>query len=112
MDQYNNFRSCVIREKKVFRSIVGDMDLKKNPGTITDYLEKHFKEKEAKKKQRQMLGAEGGDDLLRQRIERIEEETTNVSRKRIDTVDFKKQREVITMGGGGPSSQKDDGKYM
>lgn len=68
MDEYNNFRSCVIREKKIFRSMIGDLDLKKNPGAITDYLEKHFKEKELKKKQRQMMGAEGGDDLLRNKI--------------------------------------------
>ncbi len=49
MDEYNNFRSCIIREKKIFRSIVGD-DKVKHASTITDYLEKHFKEKEAKKK--------------------------------------------------------------
>jgi hypothetical protein len=48
--------------------MIGDLDLKKNPGAITDYLEKHFKEKEQKKKQRQMMGAEGGDDLLRNKI--------------------------------------------
>jgi len=43
MGEYNNFRNCIIREKKVFRSMVGDVDLKKNPAAITDYLEKHFK---------------------------------------------------------------------
>ena len=32
--------------------MIGDLNLKENPGAITDYLEKHFKEKEAKKKQR------------------------------------------------------------
>jgi hypothetical protein len=52
MDEYHNFRNCIIREKKIFRSMIGDLNLKKNPGAITDYLEKHFKEKEAKKKQR------------------------------------------------------------
>lgn len=50
MDEYNNFRTCIIREKKIFRSIIGELDLKQNPSAITDYLEKHFKEKEAKKK--------------------------------------------------------------
>jgi hypothetical protein len=44
MDEYNNFRSCIIREKKIFRSMVGDINLKENPGAITDYLEKHFKD--------------------------------------------------------------------
>lgn len=50
MYEYNNFRSCVVREKKIFRSMVGEIDLKKNPGAITDYLEKHFKQKESMKK--------------------------------------------------------------
>lgn len=51
MDEYNNFRSCIIREKKIFRSVVQSTDLKANPGAITDYLEQHFKAKdEAKKK--------------------------------------------------------------
>ena len=52
MDEYHSFRDCVIREKKIFRSIVGDIDTKKNPQAIPDYLEKHFKEKEAMKKQK------------------------------------------------------------
>jgi hypothetical protein len=43
MDEYGNFRNCIIREKKIFRSMVGDVDLKKNPTAITDYLEKYFK---------------------------------------------------------------------
>ena len=36
---------CVIREKRIFRSIVGEMDQKNNPNAIVDYLEKHFNEK-------------------------------------------------------------------
>jgi hypothetical protein len=99
-DEYSNFRQCVIREKKIFRSIIGEVDLKKNPGAITDYLEKHFKEKEAKKKQRQMMGAEGGDDLLRAKIEKMDQDSSQITRKKIDTMDFKRQRELITMGGG------------
>lgn len=51
MDEYHNFRDCIIREKKIFRSMVGDkLDTKANPMAIPDYLEKHFKEKEAMKK--------------------------------------------------------------
>jgi predicted nuclease with TOPRIM domain len=87
MDEYNNFRSCVIREKKIFRSLIGDVDLKKSPGAITDYLEKHFKEKEAKKKQRQMMGSDM-DELYKNKIQKMEEETSQVTRKRIDTMDF------------------------
>lgn len=89
MDEYNNFRSCIIREKKIFRSMIGELDLKKNPGAITDYLEKHFKEKEAKKKQRQMMGMDS-DELYRNKIQKMEEESTQVAKKRIDTMDFKR----------------------
>ena len=115
-DEYNNFRSCIIREKKIFRSIIGEIDLKKNPGAITDYLEKHFKEKEAKKKQRQMMGADSGEEL-RNRIQKMEEETSNVSRKRIDTMDFQKNRDAMTMGGGSSgasaaSVRKEDEEYI
>jgi hypothetical protein len=56
LDQYNGFRDCIIREKKIFRSLAGDVDIKKNPNAIPEYLEKHFKEKEAMKKQRKMMG--------------------------------------------------------
>jgi predicted nuclease with TOPRIM domain len=66
MDEYNGFRNCIIREKKIFRSMVGNIDLKKNPQAITEYLEKHFKEKETLKKQKQMMG--GDEDELRNRI--------------------------------------------
>jgi hypothetical protein len=113
MDEYNNFRSCIIREKKIFRSIVGgDLDLKKNPGAITDYLEKHFKEKEAKKKQKQMMGGlEANDELLRNKINKMEEDTSLVVRKRIDTLDFKRSREVIAMGGE-DSAKKEDDRYI
>lgn len=52
LDEYNSFRNCVIREKKIFRSMVDDETRKKDPSAITDYLEKHFKEKEKLKKQR------------------------------------------------------------
>ena len=108
MDEYNNFRSCIIREKKIFRSIVGD-DKVKNAQTITDYLEKHFKEKDAKKKQRQMMGADA-DELYKNKIQKMEEETSQIVRKRIDTMDFKKQRELMTMGAGGNSQEEE--KYI
>ena len=71
LDEYNSFRNCVVREKKIFRSLVGEVDLKKSPTAITDYLEKHFKQKEAMKKQKQMMG--GDEDELRARIRRMDE---------------------------------------
>jgi hypothetical protein len=89
MDEYNNFRSCIIREKKIFRSMIGDVNLKENPGALTDYLEKHFKEKDAKKKQRQMMGLDSSD-LIKNKIQKMDEETSQLSKKRIDTMDFKK----------------------
>lgn len=92
--------------------MIGELDLKKNPGAITDYLEKHFKEKEAKKKQRQMMGADGGDEL-RDRIQKMEEETTQGTRKRIDTMDFARNREAMTMGAAGASARGDaEEKYI
>ena len=50
-----------MREKKIFRSIVGSIDTKENPNAIPEYLEKHFKEKEKMKKQRQMMGETTND---------------------------------------------------
>jgi hypothetical protein len=114
MDEYNNFRSCIIREKKIFRSMIGELDLKKNPGAITDYLEKHFKQKEALKKQRQMMGAQGGDDLLKQKIQKMEEDSMQVTKKRIDTMDFSRKREVMAMGGGAGNldNKQEEDKYI
>jgi predicted nuclease with TOPRIM domain len=106
MDEYGNFRNCIIREKKIFRSMVGDVDLKKNPTAITDYLEKHFKQKEAMKKQKQMMG--GDEDELRQRIKKIEEENQMVQKKKIDTMEFKSKREIV-MGADGRNTEE---KYI
>ena len=60
-----------MREKKIFRSIVGNIDTKENPNAIPEYLEKHFKEKEKMKKQRQMMGENTND--LEQKIKEMEE---------------------------------------
>ena len=59
--QFNQFRECVVREKKVFRSLFGNIDTKENPNAIPDYLDKHFKEKEARRKERKMMGADTDD---------------------------------------------------
>ena len=61
----------MVREKKIFRSIVGNIDTKENPNAIPEYLERHFKEKEKMKKQRQMMGENTND--LEQKIKEMEE---------------------------------------
>ena len=50
------------------------------------------------------------EDLLKNKIAKMDEETSQVTKKRIDTMDFKRQREVMTVGGG-TEAQKDD-KYI
>ena len=93
MDEYHSFRDCIIREKKIFRSMIGDVDIKKNPQAIPDYLEKHFKEKEALKKQRQMMGQD--EEELRNRIKKVEEDSQAVTKKVIDTREFKQKKMVM-----------------
>ena len=61
----------MVREKKIFRSIVGNIDTKENPNAIPEYLEKHFKEKEKMKQQRKMMGESTND--LEQKIKEMEE---------------------------------------
>ena len=56
---------------------------------LTELCEKHFKEKDAKKKQRQMMGLDSSD-LIKNKIQRMDEETSQLSKKRIDTMDFKR----------------------
>ena len=60
----------MVREKKIFRSIVGDINTEENPNAIPEYLEKHFKEKEKLKKERKMMG-ETSD--LEDKIKEMEE---------------------------------------
>eukprot|EP00347_Sterkiella_histriomuscorum_P009487 403341025 len=95
-DQYNSFRECVVREKKIFRSIVGSIDTKANPMAIPDYLEKHFKEKEALKRKKQMMG--GDEDELKAKIRKVEEDSHILRAKVIDTQQFQKQKQQIVMG--------------
>jgi predicted nuclease with TOPRIM domain len=80
----------------MFRSIVGNIDTKANPMAIPDYLEKHFKEKEALKKQKQMMG--GDEEELKNRIRKMDEETSQLKSKLIDTSEFKNKKEKIVMG--------------
>ncbi len=76
MDEYHNFRDCVIREKKMFKSLVGDVDIKQNPQAIPEYLEKHFKQKEEQKRKQKMMGNQ--EEELKDRIQKAEEEASTV----------------------------------
>lgn len=78
--QYNALRQCVIREKKVFRDLVSEVD-RQSPMAIPNYLEKHFKEKALMAKERAMMG---NTQDLRQKIEEMEEVNT-ANRKLVDT---------------------------
>ena len=101
----------MVREKKIFRSLVGEVDLKKSPTAITDYLEKHFKQKEAMKKQKQMMG--GDEDELRARIRRMDEVGAQIQKKKIDTTEFKAKREMAMGSGTSENSSKDkEDKYI
>ena len=79
----------------MFKSIVGDVNIKENQQAIPDYLEKHFKQKEALRKQKQMMG--GDEDELRNRIRKVEEDNQQIQRKLIDTSAFKQKKERMTM---------------
>ena len=52
--------------------MMGSLDLKENPNAIPDYLEKHFKEKETKKKQIKMMGGDQAHEL-QEKIRQMEE---------------------------------------
>ena len=59
--QFSELRNCIVREKKIFRSIFGDIDIKENPTAIPEYLDKHFKDKEKAKKERKMMGGDANE---------------------------------------------------
>ena len=87
--QFDEFRNCVVREKKIFRSIVGNIDTKENPNAIPEYLEKHFKEKEKMKKQRQMMGESTND--LEQKIKEMEERAS-LDMQKVSVSQFKNKK--------------------
>jgi fructose-1,6-bisphosphatase/inositol monophosphatase family enzyme len=58
--QYDALRQCMIRERKIFKDMVSEVD-RKDPQAIPNYLEKHFKEKAARKKEIQMMGGTTDD---------------------------------------------------
>ena len=75
-----------MREKKIFRDIIGSIDLKANPNAIPDYLEKHFKEKEKMKKQRKMMG-DSVDDM-KEKIAEMEEQAS-LDKQKVSVSSFK-----------------------
>jgi hypothetical protein len=83
--QFNNFRDCIVREKKIFRNLVSD-EQRKDPMAIPNYLEKHFKEREKLKKEMKMMG--GMTDELKEKIEEMEAVNT-ANRKMVDTASLK-----------------------
>ena len=79
----------MVREKKIFRSIVGNIDTKENPNAIPEYLEKHFKEKEKMKKQRQMMGESTND--LEQKIKEMEDRAS-LDMQKVSVAQFKNKK--------------------
>ena len=63
----------------------GNIDIKENPTAIPDYLDKHFKEKEKTKKQRQMMGTDS--DELKEKIAEMEERAA-LDAKQVSTIGF------------------------
>ena len=57
--------------------------------SIPEYLEKHFKEKEAMKKQRRMMG--GMEEELKEKIAEMEEINT-AGRKLVDVKEFQRRK--------------------
>ena len=91
-NQFDNFRSCIIREKRIFRSIVGKVD-KSNPTAIVDYLEKHFKDKEARKKERKLMG----DDTSHELADKIREmeEKASIDMKKMPVTQYKMKKKQV-----------------
>ena len=67
--------------------MVGNIDTKENPQAIPDYLEQHFTEKEKMKKQRKMMGEDGGSNLKEKILEM--EEQAAMETKKVNVREFK-----------------------
>ena len=89
--QFKDLRNCVVREKKIFRDLFGNIDTKENPQAIPEYLEKHFAEKEKMKKQRKMMG-ESSSDLV-EKIKEMEE-NSKMDMHRVSVSDFKAKKKA------------------
>ena len=70
----------------MFRSFMTGRDMK-DPMAIPNYLEQHFKEKVARKKQDQMMGGDTETDKLKAKIEEMDEVNT-AGRKLVNVKEF------------------------
>ena len=59
------------------------------------------------------MGADGSnDELLRNKIQKMEEETSVIAKKKIDTMDFRKMRGAAMTVGGDSSGDGEEEKYI
>lgn len=75
----------------MFRSFMTGQDMS-DPNAIPNYLEAHFKEKEKRKKEMQMMG--GMEDELKAKIEEMEEVNT-AGRKLVNVAEFQKRKQKL-----------------
>ena len=83
-----------MREKRIFRSLFGNIDIKKNPTAIPDYLDKHFKEKEKTKKERKMMGTDTNE--LKEKIAEMQEQAS-MDAKTVSTIEFKNRKKQLLL---------------
>ena len=81
-----------MREKRIFRSLFGNIDIKENPTAIPDYLDKHFKEKEKTKKERKMMGTDTNE--LKEKIAEMQEQAS-MDAKTVSTIEFKNRKKQV-----------------
>ena len=89
--QFNAFRDCIIREKKMFRSFMHGQDMS-DPMAIPNYLDNHFKEKVKRKKEMEMMGGETDD--LKAKIEEMESVNT-AGRKLVNVKEFQQRKKKL-----------------
>lgn len=75
----------------MFRSFMQGQDMS-NPMAIPNYLEEHFKQKVARKKQDQMMGGE--EENLKAKIEEMSEVNT-AGRKLVNVQEFQQRKKRI-----------------
>tara|TARA_B110000285_G_scaffold145563_1_gene162524 strand:- start:69 stop:332 length:264 start_codon:yes stop_codon:yes gene_type:complete len=78
-----------VREKKIFRDMIGSLDLKANPTAIPEYLEKHFKQKEKMMKERRMMGNSVND--MEDKIKEFEERAS-LDVQKVSVTQFKQKK--------------------
>ena len=66
------------------------MDMEKNPDSIVDYLDKHFKEKERLKKERKMMGIDGRQEL-EDKIRQMDERAS-LDMQKVKVTEFKQKK--------------------